>query len=225
MGVQFPRQRELLKYYRERGYYVIAGGSYSFNIWPADLVARVSPGSFTYSSSEHAADLVDLGWRIAGYVVATVISARDGSVTLDAGAKAISPDKPMTERFSGAGAIRFMNEEHVVVASDRLRVGERVALVPRHACTAAYLYERALVRGLERLPQSEALHAERVQWYRQHDAWDKLAAGASLVQLYTGFVYGGPGTARAIAAGLLERMDREGVRHLSEVVGSLTPPR
>ncbi|MEY2929944.1 MAG: hypothetical protein RL033_693, partial [Pseudomonadota bacterium] len=35
--------------------------------------------------------------------------------------------------------------------------------------------ERALLRGLERLPQSEALHAERVQWYRQHNAWDKLA--------------------------------------------------
>src|SRR6185437_8858528 len=128
---------------------VIAGGSYSFNLWPADLVARVSPGSFTYSSSEHAADLADLGWRIAGYVVATVISVRDGAATLDAGAKAISPDKPMTERFAGAGAIRFMNEEHVVVASDRLRVGERVALVPRHACTAAYLYERALVRGMD----------------------------------------------------------------------------
>ncbi|HEY1540847.1 MAG TPA: alanine racemase [Xanthobacteraceae bacterium] len=128
---------------------VIAGGSYSFNLWPADLVARVSPGSFTYSSSEHAADLADLGWRIAGYVVATVISVRAGSATLDAGAKAISPDKPMTERFAGAGAIRFMNEEHVVVASDRLRVGERVALVPRHACTAAYLYERALVRGTD----------------------------------------------------------------------------
>jgi dihydroorotate dehydrogenase len=57
------------------------------------------------------------------------------------------------------------------------------------------------------------------------DAWEKLAAGASLVQLYTGFVYGGPQTARTIAAGLLERMDREGVRHVSEVVGSLTPPR
>jgi dihydroorotate dehydrogenase len=57
------------------------------------------------------------------------------------------------------------------------------------------------------------------------DAWGKLAAGASLVQLYTGLVYGGPGTARAIAAGLLERMDREGVAHVSDVVGSLTPPR
>ncbi|HWO11031.1 MAG TPA: hypothetical protein VNN80_16165, partial [Polyangiaceae bacterium] len=35
--------------------------------------------------------------------------------------------------------------------------------------------ERALERGLERAPASEALHAERVQWYRQHDDWDKLA--------------------------------------------------
>jgi 3-hydroxy-D-aspartate aldolase len=145
------RLRALMADAREAGLDgdVIAGGSYSFDLWPADLAARVSPGSFTYSSSEHAADLADLGWRIAGYVVATVISVRDGSATLDAGAKAISPDKPMTERFAGAGAIRFMNEEHVVVASDRLKVGERVALIPRHACTAAYLYERALVRGID----------------------------------------------------------------------------
>ena len=132
---------------------VIAGGSYSFDLWPADLVRFVSPGSFTYSSSEHASDLADLDWRIAGYVVATVISTHDGTATLDAGAKAISPDKPMKERFAGADGIKlpiqFMNEEHVVVASDRLSVGERVALVPRHACTAAYLYERALVRGID----------------------------------------------------------------------------
>jgi dihydroorotate dehydrogenase len=52
------------------------------------------------------------------------------------------------------------------------------------------------------------------------DAWQKLAAGASLVQVYTGLVYGGPGTARSIAAGLLARMDREGVRHIGEIVGS-----
>jgi radical SAM superfamily enzyme YgiQ (UPF0313 family) len=29
MGVQFPRQRELLTYYRNRGYFVVAGGSYA----------------------------------------------------------------------------------------------------------------------------------------------------------------------------------------------------
>jgi len=52
------------------------------------------------------------------------------------------------------------------------------------------------------------------------DAWHKLAAGASLVQVYTGLVYGGPATARAICEGLLDRMGREGVRHVSEIVGS-----
>jgi dihydroorotate dehydrogenase len=55
------------------------------------------------------------------------------------------------------------------------------------------------------------------------DAWEKLAAGASLVQLYTGFVYGGPRTPRTIAEGLLARMDREGVAHVAEVVGSGLP--
>jgi radical SAM superfamily enzyme YgiQ (UPF0313 family) len=29
MGVQFPRQSELLAYYRQRGYYVVAGGSFA----------------------------------------------------------------------------------------------------------------------------------------------------------------------------------------------------
>lgn len=52
------------------------------------------------------------------------------------------------------------------------------------------------------------------------DAWEKLAAGASLVQVYTGFVYGGPGTARALCRGLVERMDREGAESIAEVVGS-----
>lgn len=51
------------------------------------------------------------------------------------------------------------------------------------------------------------------------DAWEKLAAGASLVQVYTGLVYGGPATARTICKGLLERMDREEIAHVSEIVG------
>lgn len=35
--------------------------------------------------------------------------------------------------------------------------------------------ERALERGLRQNPASEALHAERLQWYRQTNDWDKLA--------------------------------------------------
>lgn len=128
---------------------LIAAGSYSFYLWPADLVRYVSPGSWTYSSSQHDGDLADVGWRIAGYVLATVVSARDGTVTLDAGSKAVSPDMPVAERFRGPGQIRFMKEEHTVVAATGLAIGDRVALVPCHGCTAAYLYNRALVRGMD----------------------------------------------------------------------------
>lgn len=52
------------------------------------------------------------------------------------------------------------------------------------------------------------------------DVWDTLAAGASLVQVYTGLIYGGPAWVRALNRDLLRRMDREGVAHVSEVVGS-----
>ena len=52
------------------------------------------------------------------------------------------------------------------------------------------------------------------------DAWEKLAAGASLVQLYTGLVYEGPGIAARIVRGLKQRMDREGVRSLKEIIGT-----
>ncbi len=54
------------------------------------------------------------------------------------------------------------------------------------------------------------------------DAWDRIRAGANLVQLYTGFIYSGPGVAREINAGLSRRMAREGVRSLGEIVGSDT---
>lgn len=56
------------------------------------------------------------------------------------------------------------------------------------------------------------------------DAWEKLAAGADLVQIYTGLVYGGPGTARRICDGLAARMRREGIADLAEIVGSEADP-
>ena len=52
------------------------------------------------------------------------------------------------------------------------------------------------------------------------DAWERIRAGASLIQLYTAMVYEGPGIARRIACGLAERIEREGMRNISEAVGS-----
>jgi dihydroorotate dehydrogenase len=51
------------------------------------------------------------------------------------------------------------------------------------------------------------------------DAWEKITAGASLVQVYTGLVYEGPGVAKAIVTGLIERLEQEGLRELRLAVG------
>ncbi|MDQ1560494.1 MAG: dihydroorotate dehydrogenase [Pyrinomonadaceae bacterium] len=51
------------------------------------------------------------------------------------------------------------------------------------------------------------------------DAWEKICAGASLVQLYTGFIYEGVTAARDINVGLAEILRREGFRTLEEAVG------
>ncbi|MDG1833539.1 MAG: quinone-dependent dihydroorotate dehydrogenase [Verrucomicrobiota bacterium] len=51
------------------------------------------------------------------------------------------------------------------------------------------------------------------------DAWEKITAGASLVQVYTALVYEGPSIAADIVRGLNARMEKEGVRSLDDLVG------
>jgi len=51
-----------------------------------------------------------------------------------------------------------------------------------------------------------------------NDALEKMRAGASLVQMYTGLVYAGPTLVRAINLGLLHVCEREGIRTIAEIV-------
>jgi len=51
------------------------------------------------------------------------------------------------------------------------------------------------------------------------DAYRKIRAGASVVQLYTAFVYRGPAVAREINRGLLELLERDGFGSVEEAVG------
>jgi dihydroorotate dehydrogenase len=52
------------------------------------------------------------------------------------------------------------------------------------------------------------------------DAWQRIVAGASLVQLYSALVFHGPGLARRIADGLAERLEQRGMSSIAEAVGS-----
>ncbi|HSG34770.1 MAG TPA: quinone-dependent dihydroorotate dehydrogenase, partial [Sphingomonadaceae bacterium] len=53
-----------------------------------------------------------------------------------------------------------------------------------------------------------------------NDAWARIRAGASLVQLYSAMVYEGPGIARRITRGLEGLMRRDGFTSVEDAVGS-----
>jgi dihydroorotate dehydrogenase len=57
--------------------------------------------------------------------------------------------------------------------------------------------------------------------FNADDAWEKITAGASLVQIYTGLVFEGPGIAKKIAGSLVQRMKTEGIKNLQSVIGSV----
>ena len=56
--------------------------------------------------------------------------------------------------------------------------------------------------------------------FTAEDAWEKITAGASLVQLYTGFIYQGPRIASQISEDLSKILAREGFPNLDAAIGS-----
>lgn len=56
--------------------------------------------------------------------------------------------------------------------------------------------------------------------FNADDAWEKITAGARLIQVYSGLVYEGPALPRQIVKGLRRRLDQGGFKNLREAVGS-----
>ena len=55
--------------------------------------------------------------------------------------------------------------------------------------------------------------------FTAEDAYDKIKAGARAVQIYTGWIYEGPGAVKRINQGLLRLLERDGLTNISEAVG------
>ena len=51
-------------------------------------------------------------------------------------------------------------------------------------------------------------------------AYDKICAGASLLQLYTGFIYKGPTVAKDIKKDLIRILKSEGIKNIKDAIGS-----
>lgn len=98
---------------------------------------------------------------------------------------------------------------------------QRVAALGEGGLSGAPLRERStrLVAALHRLARG-ALEIVGVGGiFNAQDAWEKICAGAGLVQIYTGFVYEGPGIARRLNEGLAALLERHGFNTLDEAVG------
>lgn len=52
-----------------------------------------------------------------------------------------------------------------------------------------------------------------------NDAYEAIRAGASLIQIYTGFVYGGPLVVRQILKQLVTRLQADGLEHVDQAIG------
>jgi dihydroorotate dehydrogenase len=86
--------------------------------------------------------------------------------------------------------------------------------VERHP-RATEVVRRAYARAAGRVPIvgcGGVLSAE--------DAYRKLRAGASLVQVYTGLIYGGPGLVAELNAGLARLLARDGFARVADAVGA-----
>jgi dihydroorotate dehydrogenase len=55
--------------------------------------------------------------------------------------------------------------------------------------------------------------------FTAEDAWEKIIAGASLLQVYTGWIYQGPWLVKNILEGLLSKLKRNGLDSIADAVG------
>ena len=133
----------------------------------------------------------------------------------------IAPDLSATELEDLARAAEGVD---AVIATNTTL--DRTGLRSRHAGQAGGLsgqplFERStrvLARLSSLMPDMPLVGVGGIATPRQ--AYDKIRAGATAVQLYTGLVYEGPRLAAALATGLDRLLARDGFESVSEAVGT-----
>ncbi len=134
---------------------VVAAGTGSFPILATvgepDL--QLSPGTTTYFDPGYAEKFADMTFQPALGILTRVVSKTGGKrVTFDVGHKSCAADQPFGYRLTFpniADAKEIAHtEEHLVIETDevdRLRIGEAVIALPRHACPASAVHQMASV--------------------------------------------------------------------------------
>ena len=139
----------------------------------------------------------------------------------------ISPDLSAADLAQIAGVARNTSVAGLIATNTTItREGLRSSAQEIHACGDGGLSGLPLrVRSNRMIANLYKLTAGKIPLigvggiFTAQDAWEKICAGASLVQLYTGFIYQGPGIVAEINSGLLDIIKLEGMRSLDEAIG------
>jgi D-serine deaminase-like pyridoxal phosphate-dependent protein len=125
------------------GEVVSAGGTGTFDL--NELATEIQAGSYALMDTAYAK--LELPFRRALFVQATVLSVSEGYAVADCGLKSLGMDHG-NPAVDGA-AVWFCSDEHLTFAPQRrLRVGERIRVWPAHVDpTVAYHERMHLARG------------------------------------------------------------------------------
>lgn len=135
----------------------------------------------------------------------------------------LAPDLHPADFAASVGAVLDAGAHGLIVSNTTLGRG---GLTHPHREQAGGLSGRPLAaRSTELVREAYRLSRGRVPVvgvggvFTAEDAYAKLRAGASLVEVYSALIYEGPGLVRRINRGLESLLERDGVRHVAEVVG------
>ncbi len=135
----------------------------------------------------------------------------------------VAPDLEPTDVQDIAEAVLAQGIDALIVANTTI---SRPPLRSRHAkemggLSGAPLKALALkrLRDFRRATEGHVPLIAAGGIARGADAWERIRAGASLVQLYSALVFHGPGLARRIATELRELALREGLSSVADAIG------
>ncbi len=138
--------KALLSYLRDRGIpaRVLSGGSTGTSVIKAEenLYTELQAGSYLFMDATYAE--LGLPFRSSLFILSTVVSVSDTLVVVDAGVKSCGVDQGMPVPVGFSVSEVVASEEHFQLhnPSKKLRIGDKVLLIPAHCCSTVNLHDR-----------------------------------------------------------------------------------
>lgn len=157
-------------------------------------------------------------------IAAPLLSARDRRPKRLPVLVKLAPDLDLEDARAIARACAQWGIDGLIVANTTLRregLVSKAALVQQAGGLSgapARALSTAMIRALAEVTTLPIVGVGGV--FTAEDAYEKIRAGASLVQVYTALIYAGPGLPEAIGLGLAALLQRDGFKSVREAVGA-----